>query len=148
VASETFEGILSEARKYRLSLILAHQYIDQLDEELRKSIFGNVGTIIAFPVGPENGEFLQKEFYPDFDRQDLVAQDKYHIYLKLAIDGKQSQPFSALTLPPFVNYKPQGNKDEIVMLSRTNYSRKARGSEREDEEPEPSEQPQHPRLPI
>jgi hypothetical protein len=135
VASETFEGILSEARKYRLSLILAHQYIDQLDEELRKAIFGNVGTIIAFPVGPENGEFLQKEFYPDFDRQDLVAQDKYHIYLKLAIDGKQSQPFSALTLPPFYNFQPQGNRDEIVDLSRVSYCAKGEESEKETEQP-------------
>lgn len=126
VASETFEGILSEARKYRLCLILAHQYIDQLDEELRKAIFGNVGTIIAFPVGPENGEFLWKEFYPDFDRQDLIAHDKYHIYLKLAIDGKQSEPFSGLTLPPFVNYMPQKKKDEIIMVSRAGYS--ARGT--------------------
>jgi hypothetical protein len=122
VASETFEGILSEARKYRLCLVLAHQYIGQLDEELRKAIFGNVGTIIAFPVGPENGESLQKEFYPEFTQRDLIAHDKYHIYLKLAIDGKQSQPFSALTLPPFVNYKPQRRKDEIVMLSRAGYS--------------------------
>jgi hypothetical protein len=89
---------------------------------LRKAIFGNVGTIIAFPVGPENGEFLEKEFYPDFDRQDLVAQDKYHIYLKLAIDGKQSQPFSALTLSPFYDFLVQGNRDEIVMLSRNTYS--------------------------
>jgi type IV secretory pathway TraG/TraD family ATPase VirD4 len=135
VASETFEGILSEARKYRLSLILAHQYIDQLDEELRKSIFGNVGTIIAFPVGPENGEFLQKEFYPDFDRQDLVAQDKYHIYLKLAIDGKQSQPFSAFTLSPFYNFQPQGNRDEIVDLSRVSYCAKGEESEKETEQP-------------
>jgi len=122
VASETFEGILSEARKYRLCLVLAHQYIGQLDEELRKAIFGNVGTIIAFPVGPENGEFLEKEFQPEFDRQDLIAHDKHHIYLKLAIDGKQSEPFSALTLPPFANYKPQGKGDEIIVLSRTCYS--------------------------
>jgi type IV secretory pathway TraG/TraD family ATPase VirD4 len=122
VASETFEGILSEARKYRLCLVLAHQYIGQLDEELRKAIFGNVGTMIAFPVGPEKGEFLEKEFYPEFDRQDLIAHHKHHIYLKLAIDGKQSEPFSALTLPPFVNYKPQGNGDEIIVLSQASYS--------------------------
>jgi hypothetical protein len=128
VASETFEGILSEARKYRLCLILAHQYIDQLDHELRKAIFGNIGTIIAFPVGPENGEFLQKEFYPEFDRQDLIAHDKYHIYLKLAIAGRQSQPFSALTLPPFTNYKPQRNRDEIITLSRVRYSITAGGT--------------------
>ena len=131
VASETFEGILSEARKYRLCLVLAHQYIDQLDEELRKAIFGNIGTVIAFPVGPENGEFLEKEFSPEFRRHDLIAQDKYHIYLKLAIDGKQSQPFSALTLPPFVNFKPQGRKEEIIMLSRATYSVAKEETERE-----------------
>ena len=65
VSIETFEDILSEARKYRLYLTFAHQYIDQLDEELRKAIFGNVGIIIAFPVGAENGEFFGKEFYPE-----------------------------------------------------------------------------------
>jgi hypothetical protein len=133
VASETFEGILSEARKYRLSLILAHQYIGQLDEELRKAIFGNIGTIIAFPVGPENGEFLEKEFYPEFKRHDLIAQDKYHVYLKLAIDGRTSQPFSALTLPPFCNYELQGNKKEIIMLSRASYSVKSETTGTESE---------------
>ena len=122
VASETFEGVLSEARKYRLCLVLAHQYIGQLDQELRRAILGNVGTIVAFPVGAENGEFLEKEFYPEFDRHDLIAHDKYHIYLKLAIDGKTSPPFSASTLPPFFNYEPQRNKDEIIMLSRASYS--------------------------
>jgi hypothetical protein len=86
-------------------------------------------------VGPENGEFLQKEFYPDFDRQDLVAQDKYHIYLKLAIDGKQSQPFSAFTLSPFYNFQPQGNRDEIVDLSRVSYCAKGEESEKETEQP-------------
>jgi len=133
VASETFEGILSEARKYRLSLVLAHQYIGQLNEELRKAVFGNVGTIIAFPVGPENGEFLQKEFYPEFNRQDLIAHDKYHIYLKLAMDGKTSSPFSALTLPPFSNFRPQGNKEEIILLSRLRYSAKREDCEKEIE---------------
>ena len=107
VATETFESILSEARKYRLCLILSHQYIGQLRENLRKAIFGNVGTIVAFPVGPENGEFLEKEFYPVFKRQDLIAHDKHHIYLKLAIDGKTSKPFSAYSLPPFYRFKPQ-----------------------------------------
>lgn len=131
VASETFEGILSEARKYKLCLVLAHQYIGQLDDDLRKAIFGNVGTMIAFPVGPENGDFLEKEFYPEFDQHDLIAHDKYHIYLKLAIDGKTSQPFSALTLPPFFNYRSQGNRNEIVLLSRASYSTKRGSGEKE-----------------
>ncbi|MDD2666639.1 MAG: type IV secretion system DNA-binding domain-containing protein [Methanocellales archaeon] len=122
VSTETFGDILSESRKYRLCLALAHQYIDQLDEELRKAIFGNVGTIIAFLIGAENGEFLRKEFYPEFDREDLINHDKYHVYLKLAIDGKTSKPFSALTLPPFYSFKFQGNKDKILKVSRQGYS--------------------------
>ena len=122
VVPETFESILSEARKYRLCLILSHQYIGQLSESLRKAIFGNVGTIIAFPVGPENGEFLEKEFYPVFKRHDLIAHDKYHIYLKLAIDGKTSKPFSACSLAPFYRFKIQSNKNKIRALSRYKYT--------------------------
>jgi hypothetical protein len=124
VSTETFEGILSEARKYRLCLTLAHQYIGQLDEDLTKAIFGNVGTIIAFPIGAENGEMLGKEFYPEFKREDLTNHDKYHIYLKLAIDGKVSKPFSSLTLPPFYKVERQGNKDKIIEVSRMRYSSK------------------------
>ncbi len=124
IASEAFEGILSEARKYRLGLIIAHQYIAQLDEDLRKAVFGNVGTIISFPVGPEDAEFLEKEFYPDFKRRDLIMLDKYQIYLKLAIDGKTSEPFSAVTLSPFYKFEEQGNKEKIISLSRKYYSRK------------------------
>lgn len=124
VSTETFEDILSEARKYRLCLTLAHQYIGQLVENLRKAIFGNVGTVIAFPVGAENGEMLEKDFYPEFGREDLIAHNKYHIYLKLAIEGKSSKPFSALTLPPFYKFKPQGNKEKIIKVSRHRYSTK------------------------
>lgn len=121
-SAETFEDILSEARKYRLCLCLAHQYIGQLDEDLGKAIFGNVGTIIAFPVGAENGEVLEKEFFPEFRRQDLITHDKHHIYLRLAINGKSSKPFSAQTLPPFYNFKFQGNKEKIIKVSRLKYS--------------------------
>jgi type IV secretory pathway TraG/TraD family ATPase VirD4 len=124
VSTETFEGVLSEARKYRLCLTLAHQYSGQLDEDLTKAIFGNVGTIIAFPIGAENGEMLGKEFYPEFKREDLTNHDKYHIYLKLAIDGKSSKPFSALTLPPFFKFNRQGNKEKIIEMSRMRYARK------------------------
>ncbi len=65
IATETFDGILSEARKYRLCLALAHQYIGQLDEKLSKAIFGNVGTVISFPIGAENGEYLEKQLVVD-----------------------------------------------------------------------------------
>ncbi len=131
VATETFDGILSEARKYRLCLILAHQYLDQLDERLNKAIFGNVGTIITFPVGAENGESLEKEFYPEFSREDMINHDKHHIYLKLAIDGRTSEPFSATTLAPFCNFKPQGNKEKIVEISRARFADKRENIEKE-----------------
>ncbi|MDJ1420281.1 MAG: type IV secretion system DNA-binding domain-containing protein [Candidatus Methanoperedens sp.] len=122
VSIETFDGILSEARKYRLCLALAHQYIGQLDERLSKAIFGNVGTIISLPVGAENGESLEKQFYPEFNRQDLVNHGKHHLYLMLAINGRMSKPFSAVTLPPFYNFKPQGNREKIIALSRSRYT--------------------------
>ncbi len=118
VADEAFEGILSEARKYRLCLTIAHQYLDQLDEELRMAVFGNVGTIVAFPLGPVNGESMERQFYPEFSRQDLVEHERYHIYVKLAIDGKTSKPFSATTLFPFFKFELQGTKIAVTQSSR------------------------------
>src|SRR5574340_293903 len=130
VATETFDGILSEARKYRLCLALAHQYIGQLDERLSKAIFGNVGTIITFPIGAENGESLEKHFYPKFNMQDLINHGKHHLYLTLAINGKTSHPFSAVTLHPFYNFTPQGNREKIIMASRSKYAGKRKEIER------------------
>jgi len=98
-ATESFANILSEARKYRLNLILAHQYIAQLDEKVREAIFGNVGTFIVFRVGAEDAEVLEKEFEPEFLVNDLVNLAKFNIYAKLMIDGVASRAFSAETLP-------------------------------------------------
>lgn len=94
----SFIGILGESRKYGLSLFLAHQYIEQLDERIRAAIFGNVGTIISFRLGAVDAEYVAKEFYPVFDQQDLVNLPRFSIYLKLMIDGATSAPFSALTI--------------------------------------------------
>jgi len=119
-ATESFANILSEARKYRLSLIMAHQYISQMDERVRDAVFGNVGTIVAFRVGAEDAEFLEKEFKPEFTAQDLVNLAKYNIYLKLMIDGIAGRPFSAHTLPPFP--RPlESNKEKIIKVSRERY---------------------------
>ncbi len=95
----SFVGILAEARKYTLSLFMAHQYIEQLDERIRTAIFGNVGTIISFRVGAPDAEYLAKEFYPVFDVEDLIALPRYSMYLKLIVDGATSAPFSATSLP-------------------------------------------------
>ncbi|NCN95032.1 type IV secretory system conjugative DNA transfer family protein [Candidatus Wolfebacteria bacterium] len=120
-STESFANILSEARKYRLDLILAHQYIEQLDEKVQAAIFGNVGTLTCFRVGAEDAEFLEKEFLPEFSATDLVNLSKYGVYLKLMIDGVASKPFSAETLEPL---KPdvESLKDVIIENCRRRFS--------------------------
>lgn len=120
-ATEAFVNILSEARKYRLCLILAHQYIAQLDETVRDGVFGNVGTLIVFRVGAEDAEWLEKEFTPVFTAEDFVNLTKYNIYVKLMIDGVASQPFSAVTMvPPAIPEK--NHAVEIIDFSRQAYA--------------------------
>ena len=120
-ATESFVNVLSEARKYRLSLILAHQYITQMEETVRDAVFGNVGTIISFRVGAEDAEYLEKEFIPEIVAEDLVNLPKYLIYLKLMIDGVAGRPFSAQTLPPFKR-EEESQKEKIIEFSRKKYS--------------------------
>jgi len=124
-ATESFANILSEARKYHLNLIIAHQYIGQLtssggETKIRDAIFGNIGTIVCFRVGAADAEFLAKEFAPQFDETDLVNLDKYEVYVKLMIDGVTSQPFSATTLPPIGI--STGSKEKIIRVSRERYA--------------------------
>lgn len=126
-ATDSFANILSEARKYRLNLILAHQYIGQLETDVstkvRDAVFGNVGTMIIFRVGAADAEFLEKEFEPEFLIQDIVNLPNYHIYLKLMVNGVSSRPFSARTLPPFkVSIEP-GIVRRIIDESRKRYAR-------------------------
>jgi len=119
--TDSFVSMLSEARKYGICLILANQFISQIDDEMRNSILGNVGTLIAFKVGVEDAECLRKELY-EFREKDLTNQPKYHIYLKLAVNGKTTSPFSAYTLPPFYGFKFQGNREKIIKVSRQRYA--------------------------
>ena len=92
--------MLSELRKYRLSLVLAHQYLTQIELPIRDAVLGNVGTIIVFRIGANDAEVLSQEFAPEFNITDFTNLPNYHVYLKLMIDGKISPPFSAVTLPP------------------------------------------------
>jgi len=94
-------NMLSELRKYRVGLVLAHQYLSQLDLQVRDAILGNVGSIISFRLGLADAEILAKEFYPEFAPIDLISLPNYHLYLKLMVDGTVSSPFSAETLEPF-----------------------------------------------
>ncbi|TSC76986.1 MAG: hypothetical protein G01um101431_169 [Parcubacteria group bacterium Gr01-1014_31] len=123
-ATESFANILSEARKYRLNLIIAHQYVEQVEEEIQAAVFGNVGTIMSFRVGAGDAEFMATEFAPYFDEEDLVNLAKYDIYLKLMIDGVASNPFSATTLPPLEHWaKEAGNVDKIIHATRERYGK-------------------------
>ena len=119
-ATEAFVNILSEARKYRLSLTLAHQYITQMEETVRDAVFGNIGTLVCFRTGAADAEFLEKEFLPEFSLNDLVNLPKFYIYLRLMIDGISSRPFLAITLPP-VEKPPKSYKETIIKVSRERY---------------------------
>ena len=125
--TESFANILSEARKYRLCLILAHQYISQLtfdgNTTVRDAIFGNAGTLVTFRVGAEDAEFLEKEFDPIFLMNDLVNLSKYHIYLKLMIDGIAGDAFSATALPPLDLSETLANEEKAIKVSRERYGK-------------------------
>lgn len=117
----SFADMLAESRKYGLSLFLTHQYIEQLHEEIRAAIFGNVGTLISFRVGAEDAEYLEKEFYPIFKKEDFQNLPRYSMYLKLMIDGATSRPFSAETMPP--QSITDSLKEKVIELSRKKFGK-------------------------
>ncbi len=120
-ANDTFAEILSEARKYKLNLTIAHQYIEQMEEEVQAAVFGNVGTTVTFRVGPFDAETLETVFSPEFEQEDLVNLGFAQIYLTLMIDGIGSRPFSALTLPP-IEPPRRTFKKEVVEASRARFA--------------------------
>lgn len=121
VTTKTIASALAEARKFKLNLVLSHQFIGQLDEETKKAIFGNIGSILAFRVGPDDAKYLVTQFEPVFDENDLVNFDNYNGALRLLINGEATKPFNIVTFPP------TKGKPEIARLikeySRTKYGR-------------------------
>ncbi len=120
--TKSFADILSESRKYGLSLFLTHQFIDQLPEEIRQSIIGNVGTLVTFRIGAADARVLAEEFFPVFTETDLINLPRYHIYIKLLIDGTTSKPFSAITIP--LKEKQSFNRTDIIIYSRNLYAKR------------------------
>jgi hypothetical protein len=100
--SLTFVTMLSELRKYRVGMTLAHQYLGQLDPAVLDAIVGNVGTLVTFRLGGTDAEIFAREFYPTFNQIDFTNLANHHVYLRMMIDGTASRPFSAETLAPFV----------------------------------------------
>jgi hypothetical protein len=120
-ANETFANILSEARKYKLALIIAHQYVAQMEEPVRDAVFGNVGTSVSFRVGPLDAELLEKVYAPQFTATDLINLGMAQIYLSLMINDIGSPPFSAKTLPPIprpdISYR-----NDVIEWSRAHFA--------------------------
>lgn len=123
IVTDSFADILSEARKYHLCLILAHQYITQLPEKVADAVFGNVGTLVVFRVGATDAEALVPEFTPVFTEEDIVNLPKYEFYLKLMIDGVASTPFSAKGLRPLTKEELTGNTEKVIAVSRERYAK-------------------------
>lgn len=128
-ANETFAEILSEARKYKLNLVIAHQYIEQMEEEVRDAVFGNVGTTVVFRVGPFDAEVLETIFLPHFTKEDVVALDRRQVYLTLMIDGVGSAPFSAVTIPP-IEAPAVSFREKVITSSREQFTTERAGIEK------------------
>ncbi len=130
-STESFATILSEARKYRLNLIIAHQYMEQLTDEVKAAVFGNVGTLVAFRVGAVDAEELVKEFTPIFEEEDILNLPKYEFYIKLMIDGVASSPFSARGLPPLSDEERTNNLQKAIDWTRQTYAKPQKEVEEE-----------------
>ena len=121
VTTTSIAQILSEARKYRLVLILAHQFIGQLKEEISKAVFGNVGSLVSFRVGPDDAEFLEKQFEPVFTANDLMNVDNYQCFVRLLMNNELTKPFNMKTYPPTSGNQEVANA--FKELSRLRYGR-------------------------
>lgn len=122
-STDAFPAVLSEARKFRLNLTLAHQYLDQLTEDTKKAVFGNVGAVLAFRVGCTDAERLEKEFLPYFDREQLIEQKNYELFYKKLKAGETEDPSFARTLPPLELRGDEADPEAIVKSSRMRYGR-------------------------
>ncbi len=122
-ANESFADILSEARKYKLALTIAHQYVAQMPDEVREAVFGNIGSMVVFRVGPGDAEHFEREFAPVFTEQDIVNVGRFQYYLRLMIDGMGSSPFSAVGFPP-LDKPATSNKRAVIEMSRERFADK------------------------
>ncbi|MFA6585839.1 MAG: TraM recognition domain-containing protein [Candidatus Paceibacterota bacterium] len=124
VTTDSISSILSEARKYRLSLNIAHQYITQLEENIKNAVFGNVGSMAVFRVGTEDANFLEAKFKPIFNAQDIAKLDNYNAYMSMLIKGQPTKPFNIKTLAP-----EEGNKGIVDNLKQLSYMKYGRDRE-------------------
>ena len=122
ITTDSISTILSEARKYKLSLTIAHKFIAQLQEKIRDSVFGNVGTICAFRVGQDDAEYLEKQFAPNFTAQNLASIDNFNAYIKMLVNGRPVEPFDIRLMPRKTG--EQTNIEALKELSYLKYGKK------------------------
>ena len=129
VTTDSIASILSEARKYRLSLNIAHQYISQLEENIKNAVFGNVGSMAVFRVGTEDANFLEPRFKPTFSSADITKLDNYNAYVNMLVKGQPVKPFNLRTLAP-----EKGNPDIVDNLKELSYVKYGRDREEVESE--------------
>lgn len=127
--TDSIVSILSEARKYRLNIVIAHQFLKQLTEKIRDAVFGNVGSLASFRIGPEDAEFVAKQFEPVFNSYDLINLDNFNAYVRLIVNGQVELPFSLTTILP-----EKGDKSIAGLVK--DFSRRTYGRPREEVEEE------------
>ena len=128
-ATPSIATILSEARKYKLSLTVAHQFIAQLTDEIKDAVFGNVGSLCSFRIGADDAEFVEKQFAPVFSASDLMKVDNYNAFVRLLVGGKPASPFTIETLP-FVS----GSVEKVDAMRTLSYLKYGRPREDVEEE--------------
>jgi DNA helicase HerA-like ATPase len=125
VTTNSITQILSEARKYRLSLNIAHQYISQIDESIKNAVFGNVGSMAVFRVDADDAKYLESRFAPTITADDIIKLENRNAYLRLLVNGQPVKPFNIETLPP-----EKGNPEIVAKLKELSYMRY--GKQREE----------------
>jgi hypothetical protein len=125
VTTDSIATILSEARKYKLNLTIAHQFVAQLEEKIRDAVFGNVGSLVAFTIGAPDAEAIGKQFEPDVSQNDLINIENRNAYVKLMIDGMLSRPFTLQALPPMGEGNPK-IAEAIRQLARLKFGKDKR----------------------
>jgi hypothetical protein len=121
VSTPAIASILSEARKYKLSLTMAHQFIAQLDENIKDAVFGNVGSLASFRIGSDDAQFLEQQFSPIFTANDLMNVPNYNAFVRMLANGVPMKPFSVATMPP-----PQSDPSQVAYLKQRSTERYGR----------------------
>lgn len=129
VTTDSIASILSEARKYRLSLNIAHQYIHQLQDKIKDAVFGNVGSLAVFRVGPDDAAYLAKQFEPTFTAPDIIKLENRNAYMKMLVNGLPVKPFNITTFPP-----PQGMEAIVPKIKELSYLKFGRDRQEVEDE--------------